>query len=119
VDRITPRTSADPRFASRELPEKSVADFVQNTVGTASLQYRARVHLHASADCAKARMPIPIDAEVIYDNTCIVDVGSDAPHQPALWLGVLDADFDALDAPELASAIIELGDRYRAAERFR
>jgi hypothetical protein len=56
---------------------------------------------------------------VIDDNTCIVEVASDAPHQLALWLGMLDVDFEVLDAPELATAIIELGDRYRAAERFR
>jgi hypothetical protein len=35
------------------------------------------------------------------------------------WLGMLDTDFEVLDAPELATAIKELGDRYRAAERFR
>jgi hypothetical protein len=35
------------------------------------------------------------------DNTCIVD-----------------ADVEVLDAPELATAIIERGDRYPAAERF-
>jgi hypothetical protein len=107
------------RFASWELPEKSVADFVQHAVGTASLQYRARVLVRASAGYVKPRMPIPMDPEVIDDNTCIVDVGSDAPHQPALWLGMLDADFDVLDAPELATAVTELGDRYLAAERFR
>jgi hypothetical protein len=32
---------------------------------------------------------------------------------------MLGADFDVLDAPELATAIKELGDRYRPAERFR
>jgi hypothetical protein len=35
----------------------------------------------------------------------IVEVGSDAPHQLALWLGSLDTDFEVLDAPELATAI--------------
>jgi hypothetical protein len=31
---------------------------------------------------------------------------------------MLDADVEVLDAPELATAIKERGDRYRAAERF-
>ena len=97
VDRITPRTPTDPRFASRKLPEKSVADFVQHTVGTAYWQYRARVLEHALADYAKAWMPIPMDREVIDDNACIVEVGSDAPHQLALWLGMLDAAFEVVD----------------------
>jgi hypothetical protein len=64
-------------------------------------------------------MPIPRDPEVIDDNTCFVEVGSYAPHQLAPSLGMLDADFEVLDAPELGTAIIELGDRHRAAERFR
>jgi hypothetical protein len=64
-------------------------------------------------------MPIPRDPEVIDDNTCFVEVGSYAPHQLAPSLGMLDADFEVHDAPELATAIIELGDRHRAAERFR
>jgi hypothetical protein len=33
---------------------------------------------------------------VIDENTCIVDVGSDAPHQLDLWLGMLDVDFEVL-----------------------
>jgi hypothetical protein len=38
------------------------------------------MHVQASADYVKGRMPIPVDPEVIDDNTCIVEVGSDAPH---------------------------------------
>jgi hypothetical protein len=119
VDRISPRTPNNPRFASRQLPEKSVADFVQHTVGTASFHYRARVHVHASADYVKARMPIPIYPEVIDDNSCIVELAR--MHGTSLrcrWACSMPT-FEVLDAPELATAIKELGDRYRAAERFR
>jgi predicted DNA-binding transcriptional regulator YafY len=115
VDRITPRTPTGPRFVPRELADESVAEFVQRTVGKASWQYRARVLVHASADYVRGRMPIPIDAEVIDDNTCIVELGSDAPHQLALWLGLLDADFEVQDAPELADEVRRLGDRYHRA----
>jgi hypothetical protein len=63
-------------------------------------------------------MPIPIDPDVVDEDTCVVEMGSDDPHQLALWLGLLDADFEVLDAPELATAVKEVGDRYhRAAAR--
>jgi len=115
VDRITPRIPTGPRFVPRELDEKSLTDYVQRSVGTASWQYRARVLVHASADYVKSRMPIPIDPEVIDDNTCLVELGSDAPHQLALWLGMLDADFEVQGAPELSAALRRLGDRYHRA----
>lgn len=119
VDRVVPRTPTGPRFVPRVLDEESVKEFVQRTVGTASWQYRAKVRVHASAEYVQGRMPIPIDPEVIDDSTCEVELGSDAPHQLALWLGLLDADFEVLDAPELAAAVKEVGDRYhRAAVRF-
>jgi hypothetical protein len=60
-------------------------------------------------------MPIPIEPEVIDENACIVELGSDDPHQLVLWLGLMDTDFDVLDAPELAAAVRELWDRYHRA----
>ncbi|HEY0688295.1 MAG TPA: hypothetical protein VGD71_04575, partial [Kribbella sp.] len=44
-----------------------------------------------------------------------VALGSDAPHQLARWLGLLDADFEVQDAPELADEVRRLGDRYHRA----
>ena len=82
-------------------------------------RYRARVLVHASADYVKARLPIPITTEPVDEESCIVEVGSDAPHQLALYLGLLDVDFEVLDAPDLAAAFNRLGDRYhRAAGRL-
>jgi len=60
-------------------------------------------------------MPIPIEPEVVDDNTCIVELGSDDPHQLALWLALMDADFEVLDAPELAAAVKAVGDRFHRA----
>ena len=115
VDRMNVRTPNGARFVPRELPEEDVAEFVRRSVGEASWQYRARVKVFASAEYVKNRMPIPIEPEVIDENACVVELGSDDPHQLALWLGLMDADFDVLDAPELAAAVRELGDRYHRA----
>ncbi|MGY4770648.1 helix-turn-helix transcriptional regulator [Kribbella sp. CWNU-51] len=115
VDRMAIRTPNGARFNPRELPEEDVAEFVRRSVGEASWQYRARVKVFASAEYVKNRMPIPIEPEVIDESACIVELGSDDPRQLAVWLGLMDADFDVLDAPELAAAVRELGDRYHRA----
>ena len=95
------------------------SEFVRRSVGEASWQYRARVKVFASAEYVKNRMPIPIEPDVVDEDTCIVELGSDDPHQLALWLGLLDADFEVLDAPELAAAVRAVGDRFhRAARKF-
>jgi hypothetical protein len=103
----------------RELPFEDVGDYVRSKVSTAVWHYSARIRVHASAEYVVARMPVPIMPEPIDDDTCVITVGSDTPHQLALWIGMLDVDFEVLDAPELAAAFRMLGDRYhRAARRF-
>ncbi|QNE22569.1 YafY family transcriptional regulator [Kribbella qitaiheensis] len=120
VDRMAPRTPTGPRFVPRELPFEDVADYVRTNVSTAVWRYSARIRVHASAEYVIARMPVPITPEPIDDDTCVIMVGSDTPHQLALWIGMLDVDFEVLDAPELAAEFRNLGDRYhRAAQRFR
>ncbi|ADB33660.1 Helix-turn-helix type 11 domain protein [Kribbella flavida DSM 17836] len=112
VDRMTLRTPTGPRFVPRELPGSDVAAYVQKNVGTSAWRYRAEVLVHASAQYVRSRMPIPVAAEVVDDQTCRVELGSDGPHELALWLGMLDCDFEVLDAPELAEELRRVGDRY-------
>jgi hypothetical protein len=42
-------------------------------------------------------------------------VGSDTPQQLALYIGLLDVDFEILDPPDLAEAFIRLAKRYQRA----
>jgi predicted DNA-binding transcriptional regulator YafY len=115
VDRMKLRTPNGGRFTPRDMPAEDVTDFVRRSVGEASWQYRARVKVFASAAYVKNRMPLPIEPEVVDENTCVVELGSDDPHQLAMWLGLMDADFDVLDAPDLAVAVRRLGDRFHRA----
>ena len=50
---------------------------------------------------------------------CIVEVGSDTPHQLALYIGLLDTDFDIIEPPELANAFVRLAERYQRAAKGR
>ncbi|MEU4293829.1 YafY family protein [Kribbella sp. NPDC026596] len=115
VDRMNLRTPNGARFTPRELPEEDVTEFVRRSVGKASWHYRARIRVEASSLYVQNRMPIPIEPEVVDDNTCIVELGSDDAHQLALWLALMDADFEVLDAPELAAAVKAVGDRFHRA----
>ncbi|TWD73145.1 putative DNA-binding transcriptional regulator YafY [Kribbella amoyensis] len=112
VDRIAPKTPNGPRFTPRELPEEDVAEYVKTVVGKSAWQFRANVRVYASAEYVQSRMPIPIDAEVLDDGSCVVEFGSDTPDQLALWLGMLDCDFEVHDKPELSAALRRMGDRY-------
>lgn len=116
VDRVVPKVPGGKRFVPRVVDEAELMDLVKRSVGTASWQYRVQVLVKASAEYVRGRMPIPIDAEVVDEGSCVVEFGSDGPHQLALWLGMLDADFEVVDdAPELAEALKALGDRYHRA----
>jgi hypothetical protein len=48
-------------------------------------------------------------------NHCIIEVGSDTPHQLALYIGLLDTDFDIIEPASLADAFIRLAERYQRA----
>ncbi|MEU8899547.1 YafY family protein [Nocardia sp. NPDC048505] len=116
VDRLTPKTPAGPRFTPRELPpDREIGAQVERGVGEAVWRFRARVIVHASAEHVRARLPIPVDIEVLGAQRCAFAPGSDDPLRLALYLGMLDADFEVLDSPELSAALHTLAERYRRA----
>jgi hypothetical protein len=44
-----------------------------------------------------------------------MQVGGRSVEDIAFWLGVLDADFEVVDSPELAAAVQRVADRYARA----
>ena len=84
-------------------------------VGEATWRYRARVIVHASAAYVRGRLPIPVEVESLGDDRCAFEPGSDHPEMLALYLGMLDADFEIVDSPELADALRTLTRRYQRA----
>jgi predicted DNA-binding transcriptional regulator YafY len=116
IDRMELRTPSGPRFAPRALPpDREIAAQVARGVGEATWRYRARVIVHASASHVRNRLPIAVDVEPLGENRCAFEPGSDHPQMLALYLGMLDADFEVVDSPELADALRTLAERYRRA----
>jgi len=116
VDRIEPRTPAGPRFTPRALPpDPQIAARVAREASEATWRYRARVIVHAPAAHVRARLPIPAEVEPLGEDQCAFEPGSDHPAMLALYLGMLDADFEIVDAPELVDALRTLTRRYQRA----
>ncbi|MFF2549957.1 helix-turn-helix transcriptional regulator [Nocardia sp. NPDC058058] len=116
VDRIHPRTPTGPRFTPRPIqPDADIATRVERSVGEATWRFRARVIVHAPAAHVRQRLPIQVDIEELGADRCAFEPGSDNPQQLALYLGMLGADFEIVDSPELAAALRDLIARYQRA----
>lgn len=120
VDRIGLHRPAGPRFVPRELSDADVTERLSSGLATATWHYRTQVTVHAPAATIADRLPAAITVEPLDQDSCVIDVGSDTPQMLALYLGMLDADFDIDDsaAPELVDHLRVLSSRYgRAAVR--
>jgi predicted DNA-binding transcriptional regulator YafY len=116
ADRITLRTPGGPRFTPRPLPpDPEIAAQVARGAAQATWQYRARVIVHASAAHVRARLPIPVEVEPLDADRCAFEPGSDHPEMLALYLGLLGADFEIVDSPDLVTALRTLTARYQRA----
>ncbi len=117
VDRIELHPPTGRRFVPRQPPEGDLATRVVRGVGQATWRYRARVRVLAPAEVVAARLPPAIPVEPIDERTCAVDVGSDSPHMLAVYLGLMDADFEVSEPAELVQHLRRLIARYERATR--
>lgn len=116
VDRMRLRPPAGPRFTPRALPpDDEVAAQVARGVGEATWRYRARVIVHASAEYVRGRLPIPVRVEPLGPERCAFEPGSDDPLMLAGYLGMLGADFEVVDSPDLLDALRVLAGRCQRA----
>ncbi|HEX4704850.1 MAG TPA: YafY family protein [Pseudonocardiaceae bacterium] len=119
ADRIEPRIPTGPRFTPRELPgDGDLASYVTAGLDSAMWRYRAKVTVHAPADRIAARLSPAIKVTAVDDNTCVIDVGSDTPQMLAVYLGMLDVDFEAHEPPELVTYLRTVAKRYLDATRL-
>jgi predicted DNA-binding transcriptional regulator YafY len=118
ADRMAPHAPTGPRFQPRDPPDGDVAAYVTRNVGSATWRYQAQIRVHASADVVAAKLPFTLGpVQAVDEHTCLLNAGSDSPHMLAVYLGMLDVDFEITDPPELVAAFRRLADRYRRATR--
>jgi len=115
VDRMVPHAPTGSRFRPRVIPEDKVVEYVVGRVARAAWRYRARVLVHAPAAQVAAKIPIPLDIEVVDESACRIELGSDDPDQLALWMTQLGVDIEVIEGDELVAAFGRLAARLRRA----
>jgi len=71
--------------------------------------------VHAPTAHVRARLPFPVDVESLGADRCAFEAGSDHPEMLALYVGMLDAEFEVVDSPALTTALARLAGRYQRA----
>jgi predicted DNA-binding transcriptional regulator YafY len=112
LDRLANPAATGVRFASRRLPAKDAAAYVERSITMAPNRFEARVILHAAAEEIANRIPphwgtiAPIDAR-----SCEYRTGDDDLAWLALRIAMLGVDFEVREPPELVEQLRELGRR--------
>ena len=119
VDRISEPHSVGHRFALRELPAEDIAGYVARNTRQVQMKVSGRVVVHAAADDVERRVRGWHEGsiEALAADRCLLQMGGRSVEDIAFWLGVLDADFEVLESPELAAAVRRIGERYARAAR--
>lgn len=103
-------------FSPRELsPDGEISWRLASAVGQVHWKFRTRVIVQASAAYVRDRLPISVDVEPLAGDRCAFEPGSDYPGMLALYLGMIDADFEVVDSPELVESLAKILGRYQRA----
>jgi predicted DNA-binding transcriptional regulator YafY len=118
ADRLKDTRSTGHRFRLRDLPTDDIAQWVASRIRAVQQQVYAKVLVHLPAQDVVARMGPWLEGggvEPRDDGSCLLTMGAPTHADLAFWIGVLDADFEVVDSPELAAAVERLADRYTRA----
>jgi predicted DNA-binding transcriptional regulator YafY len=117
VDRMDDVRSVGHRFALRELPAEDIAGYVAAKTRQVQQKVRGRVIVHLPATDVSARMGDWAEGSIepLGPDRCLMQIAGRSVEDIAFWLGVLDADFEVVDSPELAAAVRRVADRYARA----
>ena len=122
VDRLRETRSTGHRFRLRDLPAEDVATWVASKIRAVQQQATGKVLVRLPAgDVVRPARAVAGGRRRRAARRRRVpgDHGSAARHADlAFWLGVLDADFEVVDSPELAEAVERLAARYARAARM-
>ncbi len=115
VDRLRETRSTGHRFKLRPLPAEDVAAWVASKIRTVQQKAIGKALVRMPADDVLRRLGPWLEGggvEPRGDDACLVTLGATSYADLAFWLGVLDADFEVVDSPELTEAVARLAQRY-------
>jgi predicted DNA-binding transcriptional regulator YafY len=116
ADRMAGPGVSGHRFTLRPLPADDIAAYVAARTRQVQLRVRGRVIMHLPAEEVADRMGSwGGSVEPLGPDRCLLQLGGRSVEDVAFWLGVLDADFEVVDSPELAVAVRRIADRYARA----
>jgi predicted DNA-binding transcriptional regulator YafY len=118
VDRLELRLWSAPGSRRGNYPRAGTSRPTWRGVSSAGVRFPARVTVHAPADVVAARInPAVGVVEPVDEHSCVLATGADSVATVAVYLGLLDLDFEVRQAPELVAKLTDLADRYRRATR--
>jgi predicted DNA-binding transcriptional regulator YafY len=116
ADRITLREWSGPRVPAHQPPDPDLAGYTSWAVSTAAYRYHGRFTVHAPAEFVADRMgPTIAVVEPIDNQTCALRAGSNSLDELALWIAIMDVEFDIHEPPELLGYIRTLVGRLQRA----
>jgi predicted DNA-binding transcriptional regulator YafY len=114
LDRMSGVRAVGTTFAPRQAPD--AAAYVRRSISAAAYRYVARVRYFAPYQVvAQYFSPASATIETDGPHACVVTTGGDDADRIALYLAMVDAEFEVLDPPAVADAVDVLAERLRRA----
>ncbi|WP_219461914.1 helix-turn-helix transcriptional regulator [Nonomuraea rhizosphaerae] len=112
VDRLSLRTPNGPRFAPRDPPDPDLPAYMSRAISSAPYRYQARFTMRAPAEVVAMHMPTTAGTiEPIDERSCMLSSGANDLGELAVWVALLDIDFEVHEPPELIDRIRALSTR--------
>jgi predicted DNA-binding transcriptional regulator YafY len=112
VDRIETVPLSGARFNPRRPPEGDFAAYVSRSVSGGAYTHQAEIVLHASAESVRDRVPPSAGfLEPLGPDTCLLRTGSHSLDMLVIFLGLIGADFEIRNPPELISHVRTIASR--------
>jgi predicted DNA-binding transcriptional regulator YafY len=119
MDRLERVASTGAQFTPREFPG-DIAEYVSRSIRQVPYRYRLRIRLRGSAADLARQIPSWCGVlEAIDAESCVLSTGADSIEALAAQVVLTGADFDILEAPELAAELGKIAARLVRATRER
>lgn len=112
LDRLTEARGTGARFRPRELPAEDAVAFVRAGVAELPAPYAVEAVVRASAVDVRQRVGRWCTIEELDAGRCRLRASADALEWPAMALGMIDAEFELVSPPALATLLQDWGRRF-------